>query len=176
MPLAGSEIGACLELWACYSYLRKFLFSKSYFYLMTLPKQFNSYSFVLRGVCVCVCESNYSCYLLIFVIRKRLLFHFPRWIYSFENRFSISSFKQTFRLSSFYLPWATTKEPNSQQDIFNDMKSFPSEKPEDLSLSSASSLPASSIHPSQKPLATPVSWSSQIQEKKNHRVTTKETE
>ena len=48
----------------------------------------------------------------------------------------------------------------SNETISQDMFSEPSPKPEDLSLSS------SAIQPGQKPPATPVSWSSQIQKKK----------
>ena len=49
-------------------------------------------------------------------------------------------------------------EMNLSQDIF--INTEPSPKPEDLSLSS------SAIQPAQKPPATPVSWSSQLQKKK----------
>ena len=49
---------------------------------------------------------------------------------------------------------------STSQDIFQDIEPCP--KPEDLSLSPS----ASTIPPTQKPPATPVSWSSQVQKKK----------
>ena len=51
-------------------------------------------------------------------------------------------------------------EMNLSQDIF--INTEPSPKPEDLSLSS------SAIQPAQKPPATPVSWSSQLQKKEEN--------
>ena len=47
------------------------------------------------------------------------------------------------------------------QDMFIDTE--PSPKPEDISLSSS----VNTIQPAQKPLATPVSWSSQLQKKRS---------